>query len=83
LKCQFRPLAIRNARPARRPQLRRAIGPSYQPKFAGAPPPRPDQQSYCITQIVFRENFPEVGLKARLLHEKLSRVGELFYTDPA
>jgi two-component system, chemotaxis family, sensor kinase CheA len=42
----------------------------------------PTSQSYCIGQIVFRENHPQVGLKARLLFEKLSRAGEVFYCEP-
>jgi two-component system, chemotaxis family, sensor kinase CheA len=42
----------------------------------------PSSQPCCIGQIEFREGLADVGLKARLLYEKLLRVGELFYCDP-
>ena len=32
--------------------------------------------------IHFRDNFPLIGLKARLVYEKLSHAGEVFYCDP-
>ena len=48
-------------------------------RIAAAAPP---SQPCCIGQIEFREGLADVGLKARLLYEKLLRVGELFYCDP-
>lgn len=46
-----------------------ASAPSGQPSYAGT--------------IRFRDNLPAVGLKIRLLYDKLSHIGELFYSDPS
>jgi two-component system, chemotaxis family, sensor kinase CheA len=48
-------------------------------RIATAAPPG---QPCCIGQIVFRDGIQDVGLKARLLYEKMLRVGELFHCDP-
>lgn len=35
-----------------------------------------------VGHVRFTESFPLVGLKAQLLHEKLARVGQVFWCDP-
>ena len=42
----------------------------------------PMGQPYCVGQVVFRQEHPQVALKARLLYEKLSRAGEVFHCEP-